>query len=627
MPIIKLIYGDKESPTDTLDLNDGSLLRVRGDSGSLAGEESTLLFDVMGGSQAELGQVVADLERWATRARRWSFADQREDQRTWLQYSWADIDIAAPFFGQWYKYLPIHDIAIVMPADIHSGNLPGDNPLIERLALTLRHGPQAEGLERKLLDVTSSATAQVDIAMTTELTDDFTIMGWIKTAAENASLFCYGSGGSEFELSSATTRRLGMTWDGWTLWDSLSGAQFTGVTDYYGSTLANGWHHFALTYERVAIQDDDTVSLYIDGELAMEYKDAGGETVPQPGSGEDFILNDDTTLDVADYAGWRMWAGTVLSATEIAAIYEQEAALAAADREPLPRVITDGGDGSLDNVNGTLSSSDKDNWLLCRGIPGGAPALARYEITLPASVTDKGLWLGRLASEEALSSTAAWWVDLSGTSDTGNSSGDAYEGDTTSGAGTDSSDFDGALTDPQRGRFTMLARLKVDGADAAAVGRLEYNGVVYAETNEISTTDSASFLLQNVGDLFIDWPASGPPASATVAVVVSEQEGTALTNGCDFICLLPWPYTYVYTADSVSTSANDVLHIREHATWLESSAGAWAGWWQVRGGPVTLAPGLYNYLVFLLGEAGAAYTVGRTFDVAVYCTPRWAVAS
>jgi hypothetical protein len=622
-----LIYGSKESPDQVLDLNDGAALRVRGDAGALgvgsgAGPvESVLLLDVMGQSQADLRRVVAVLDRWALLARSAGVRLTERGNMVWLRYSWVDLDLETPTMGQWYSYVPVYDLAVGLPASLHSGNLPGDNPLIEGLSLTLHHGPQAVGLEEQcFLTDSTNATAQASRTMGSEFNGDFTLMGWVyHNGSSNKSILKYDS--TDFALYQSSANSIKWYWAGTLIYDTAE------VGGYFGEAVSVGvgWHHWAISYKDTSAPVyADTATLYLDGEVVAVFtEEVGLFTVDKPSAGGVLLFNDDNNFDIANYRAWRAF-GSVLTTAAVSAIYAQESLIDDwSGYGSLPLLYTSAGSGSISNVDGAVSTVAKDNHAVVWGVGGDRPARLRVTVTLPGSLTDAGVWLGRLAHDSVLTSTSSWWVDLSGTADSGNSSGDAYEGDTTSGAGTDSSDFDGSLSDLQRGRVSLLARLKVDGADSEAVGRLEYNGVVYAQTNEISTTDSASFLLQLLGDLVIDWPESAAPASATVAVVVSEQEATALTTGCDFICLLPWPYIYVKTDAAVSTSAGDKLHIYDDFAWLESSAGAWASRWYARGGPLTLEPGRYNHLVWLLGEEGEAYTVGTDVTLQVYVTPVW----
>jgi hypothetical protein len=630
MATFKLIYGDKESPTDSLDLNDGSDFRLRSDSGALGPGESTLLFDVMGESQADLRWLVQTLERWGRLARRRPLRLAAEGQQVWIEYSWLDVDPGRPVFGQWYRYLQVSDISLAAPAGIHSGNLPGANPLIEGLAVSFKTALEVEGVERLALYADSTDdTAEASVTMSDEFNDSFTLAGWVQVdGTANAGLVSYGSGGAEFEISQTNDNNLEFSWDGNVIYATDGSTYAFGDSTVYKSDgVTDGWHHVALAFDNQAVSGSDSVSIYIDGDLACLCNDyAGiGYFLGVPAANAVLTFNDDNERDLSDFTGWLVWS-SLLSAAILDDVYNQTSLIDDPTVcDALPVVYASAGDGALCNVDGTVSSVAKDNWAIAWGIPGGLPALARFEVVMPASVSDAGVWLGRLSAESILTSTSSWWVDLSGTADVGNSSGDAYEGDTTSGSGSDTSVLDGSLAAPQRGRYLLLARLKVDNADSQALARIAYNGVVYAETNEITTTDSASFILQNLGDVFIDWPESSAPASATVAVVVTEQEATALAVGCDFICLLPWPYVYAYTEAAVSTSSGDVLHLREPLSWLESSAGAWQSIWLARGGPVTLVPGEYNHLVWLLGAESAAYTVGTNVTLRVYVTPRWAL--
>jgi len=333
-----------------------------------------------------------------------------------------------------------------------------------------------------------------------------------------------------------------------------------------------------------------------------------------------------TTGQTNGLDAWRMWT-SALTAANITSLYNVESDVKGDGNtiQPPPWLKSRSGDGVFENVDGILSTAAKDNWGVAGWIPGTVEALTEWQINLQVSGGDV-LWLGRKATTTAYTPDLTHWLDFSGTADVGNSSGDAYETDTSSGSGTDTHDYDATLNEiaRTRGRVQVLARFKVTGTTITANAYYRLGTAEMIKGDDVSIAANASWFFRDLGDIIIDWPSDGTPTTMIAGILITETEAVAAVTSLDFVQLLPYPFFRVEAESAFSFDATDYLVVQGREAHLHDVGDdSTVERFDFRGEPVNLVPYHYNYIYALRGEDGVAFVVGETNLVTVFVTPRY----
>lgn len=203
-----------------------------------------------------------------------------------------------------------------------------------------------------------------------------------------------------------------------------------------------------------------TMKIYVNGSQV-----ATGSAFSTPTLDPNIFIGTDTVPaqhSMGTYMGLASW-NRILTATEIAneysAIYDH---ITGGDGygqqlEALPYFWTKDGDGVLDNVDDT----NRDNWGAMGGIQGSLPAYLLADV-YPSAAESVNYIHASVPYFDFILPTNQWYNELSGTSDTAGSSGEAYQSVTMSGAGSTSIDFNPAKPWLWNGNFHFFMRAAVE---------------------------------------------------------------------------------------------------------------------------------------------------------------------
>jgi len=408
---------------------------------------------------------------------------------------------------------------------------------------------------------------------------------------------------------------------------SRNGVTFTDE----GATLSRTDYLFD-TYHLMTVQEGGTITQYVNGTVAFTVASGGGIHGPigsfnlgSFSSGGSRALNG--YLD-----GWRIW-NRALSATQVSDLYDAESAVK--DDFGIigmpPFLWTKDGDDGIDAVAGAVSAADKDNYVVIGGVSGDVPAEVEWRIDLATSGTPKVVWLGRTATGRTFSPYMTTWLEYQGTGDTGNSSDDAYEQDATGATGSDTHDFDATLNEKYvtRGRFQVLGRFRTIGQSYSVQPYFQLGASSRVLGDAVTAGTTSAMVLRDFGDMWIDWPQSGKTPTLKAGLLATETAATAGTVQCDFVQLMPTPNCRVEcesgTSGTIAIASGDTLVVAGQEAWMEDASDSDSQLYRFRhqGDEVTVKPGAYNYVYFLLGEEGQTYTVTRTATVQAKVTPRY----
>jgi hypothetical protein len=361
--IIRLISGDKQSPTSTVDLTGSGLYlaweginpsaganttiysgqssRFDGQRRVLSSKDNTriqLKYNLTAGSVAELRLLQRQINQFATDAG--LYHEHYRMQPVYLEYRWnenTDLDdLPRPIWGQLNYYLPILELTATWPDDLHTGALIGAN--INAATLDIVGGPYWEGLEQMAgltYDYANESGNDAGIKyemINGELTGDFTIAGWIT----------HDTSGNYAVATIYTDNNNGphtMVW-----WDnSLQKHRITtevgGSANTYTDGLSRSLSNGAAIHVSIFHDDNaNTLSVYINGSegplSASSYTAPDAVSVLLLGSVDDTDYTSSSapsaSVTTSGLDAWRVW-DEVLTDNQIEALYTVEGALKTLD--------------------------------------------------------------------------------------------------------------------------------------------------------------------------------------------------------------------------------------------------------------------------------------------------------
>ena len=527
--ILRLQTGDKRSPTRQLLLSDGTsdgniyihtggfspgpgvisvqmsgrTIRADGQdrvSSSRDNIQMSILYDMRGDTYAELQYLQDQILQYFEEAK--EYHERGVGEKVYLYYRWstpAMDDIPIPTWGQFGYFFEVIVGEASWPSALHTGQLVSGN--IESATLDLTCGPYPEGLDQWVFNADGIPDDDADVELTYDLSSnefdgDFTLCGWIEhresdyyvfeayqDAADWINIF-WDESDSRYELNSRVT-------------------SVTTTTNGSSQTLSAG----DLVHVCLVGNNGGVDNWYVNGTAQTN-----GSSSQDWGSVE-FTLASATsaggvTGNANELDAWKLF-DDALTADEVSGIYNQELPIKSQTRgnkliSPPVWLKTRSGDGVFENVDGVVSAAAKDNWGVLGGVPGHVEAKVKWEIDPGSTTPDRTFYLGRQAVQSTFTPNGVLWHDYSGTSDSGNSSGDAYEQI----AGSDLVDFDATFNAaPISNQFQVFGRIE---APNGFVFRPYYQ-VGSAATNtkikgdRVTASDMDDFYLVDFGRINCDW--------------------------------------------------------------------------------------------------------------------------
>lgn len=591
-----------------------------------------LKFNLRGDTTGQLEWLRSQVQQYISRAK--LYEKRGVGEPIWIRHRWTPEALRGkpePVVGQWSRYWRV--IAggpLRWPRDVHSSLLHGGHVPATEAELVL--SPFAYGRNQRLGHADGLAVSGSDVSFHYDIAagvisgTTWTLAGWMKYPA-NADFW-------PFELYGGSSNWLLAMYD-----YSESRWEFQ-YPSYYvpaGSTVA---HNIGDDIHVVVVATGSAIKFYVNGTLYINFT-----TTPLVDLTGGFSLFLGSKYSAASTAytngldGWRMWQNE-FSASEIAALYADElpTKLSGGEIGRPPYLKTLGGFGAFDNVDGVLSSAAKDNWGVAHWLPGDVSPVVT-DIELPQGSfgpsTAYGFYLGVQPDHETLTPSQQHWVDFSGTTDTGNSSGDAYNSESSSSNSTKVLTLTSQdMIEHLHGRYRLLARMTITTA-AQTVDVTPFiqfddgNTAILFDTRTIST--QANMQLYDLGDVVLSRWRNNPPKKLTWGLLIVRGGVTKVIN-LDWLLLLPNPVSMpLIGSASITVAAGHTVVIRPQERQVEVRDGS--GYIERRlsyiGRDIDLLPGFYNYIWLVLGrDATQFYPAATPANGASqwYITPRWATS-
>lgn len=306
---------------------------------------------------------------------------------------------------------------------------------------------------------------------------------------------------------------------------------------------------------------------------------------------------------------------------EIAADVADLAGLASTDMRvgAIPWLWTQGGDDQVDNAD----DSTYDNWCVCGGVEGDAPAVTEMILTVEDWDGGSGrLWVSNFTSPVFVP-TSNMYGDASGTVDA-NSSGGEYDAQTITSAGFAAA-FRLLVTESAyykyvRGReFYVVFRAQDAGSNLQIKTAVLLGDLLYDTAIRNITIGSGSFALYISDPIVIadaGFIADAQAIDMESGVYFIRSTGSADLS-IDFLQMMVRPLMYLY----VEAGASDAYYHSEYGQYNYARSTATIGSpINLRGDRVRLVPNMLNTLHFANATNPA---IDSTVDLAgVYATPR-----
>lgn len=327
----------------------------------------------------------------------------------------------------------------------------------------------------------------------------------------------------------------------------------------------------------------------------------------------------DTFMDVAIY-------GVAATAAEVLADYTNVAAhFAGGDGygqtlAPIPYLWTKDGDDIVDNCN----DSSRDNWCICGGIPGDAPADTLFALNIPSSLTTYSNLFISLLDMDTFEDPDALYSDRSGTVDA-NSSGGQYlsQSVSTGGYGPTFTITDNLKKALYGKAFYIFARVFDQGSNLQIKARDDDTD---AATDWKSVTSPADWGLYYTPPLTLPAFAFAghgyTKKSLEPSITFRRTTGTA-NIWLDYFQVMPRPLVAVNAATAIL--GEDVVMHGGQAYEISSGTDLDRAY-VVTGDTIELLPNKLNMLMSLMGgDKGTDPEIAATIFYAVTVTPRYAV--
>jgi hypothetical protein len=572
--IIRLISGDKQSPTSTVDLTGSGLYlaweginpsaganttiysgqssRFDGQRRVLSSKDNTriqLKYNLTAGSVAELRLLQRQINQFATDAG--LYHEHYRMQPVYLEYRWnenIDIDdLPRPIWGQLNYYLPILELTATWPDDLHTGALIGGN--INAATLDIVGGPYWEGLEQMAgltYDYANESGNDAGIKyemINGELDNDFTVAGWVThdTSGNYAVATIY--------TDHADGPHTMLTWDN-------TDTRFEVVTEVSGSaTTTNGSDNSgianAANVHICMIHDDtaNTLKVYINGTLDItvsSYTTPDAVSVLLLGSVDDTDYTSSSRPTASDATtgldAWRVW-GEQITTTHLSALYSVEGALKTAGytiQYPLYcKIGTESGHEEDIELNASYTAAGLVGagwglyptyyddggtgvlpYCVTYGVIGDAPGKLQMVLKLGYDPGDpsfspqlRSVWMGQLAANTSYDPADIHYHQFD--SDDGSANANAIDGyaitTTSSGAGTDTHAFTKTIT--------------TSASIAAMRGRYRVFASVASDGDE--------------ADIYFSWDIGDTEQQATSVIEIADSDEFASVDLGEII--IDWP--------------------------------------------------------------------------------------
>lgn len=409
-------------------------------------------------------------------------------------------------------------------------------------------------------------------------------------------------GASSYVFLVAATSNFYLRWDAAnTRW------QFSdGTTSIFSSstTFSSGQVHvFHCVYGAAGL------SLYLNGSLI-----ASSDTPYTPITNATYLYigsdNSGTNLMRGVFGGFTTF-GMEMTGSQVLQDYIMISPLALANKvvDPIPWLWTKDGDDMVDNCD----DSSRDNWCICGGIPGDAPAKTRYELySITSAANQKGIYLGGYGYPRFIH-PGNWYKDSVDKIDASCSGGGYVE--TTGWPLAEIGIIQSIQEQPTNIKFHYFTRFRRSGGSVTVTPYWSQSLGSETPGAAVTLNSDNTFRIFYVGSLYyrrskvlkgLDFELYyGLEFSATVDL--------------DYHQVIPGDVIRLYSTSNISN--NLYVYVEDGSAYNKTITALRPLF--TAGTMPELKPGMINTIWLIIGDNGEDHRIASTATLVIYATPRW----
>jgi hypothetical protein len=305
-----------------------------------------------------------------------------------------------------------------------------------------------------------------------------------------------------------------------------------------------------------------------------------------------------------------------MTAAQVAQDYADIAPIALAGEavDPIPWLWTKDGDDVVDNCD----DSSRDNWCVCGGIMGDAPARTRYEIhNITSAVNQKGVYLGGYGYPRFIH-PGNWYTDVVDQIDA-SCSGGGYE--ETTGWPLEAMGLIQSIQEqPTNINFHYFTRFRRSGGSVTVTPYWSQSLGGDTPGAEVTLNSDNTFRIFYVGSLYYRKSKVFKGSDFELYYGLKFSDAVDL----DYHQVIPGDVIRLYSTSNIA----NVLSVINLYVGVEDGSAYNRTTKALRplftaGTMPELKPGLINTIWLIIGDSGEEHRTSSSATLVIYATPRW----
>jgi hypothetical protein len=300
-----------------------------------------------------------------------------------------------------------------------------------------------------------------------------------------------------------------------------------------------------------------------------------------------------------------------MNATQVAADYANIAPAVQGGRalSYIPWLWTKDGDDVVDNCD----DSSRDNWCVCGGIMGDAPAKTRYELySITSAANQKGIYLGGYGYPRFIH-PSSWYKDAVDKIEAGCSGGGYVE--TTGWPLAEMGIIQSTQEQPTNIKLHYFTRFRRSGGSVTVTPY--WSLILGGDTPGAAVTlnSDSTFRIFYVGSLY--YRKNKVLKGSNFGLYYGL--GFSATVDLDYHQVIPGDVIRLYSTSNISN--NQYVYVEDGSAYNRTITALRPLF--TAGTMPELKPGMINTIWLIIGDNGEDHRIASTATLVIYATPRW----